>query len=59
MKEEDKNSKFFHRTIKIHNTRNKILMLQNEEGAMIENYNQVESTATNFIANLFTEPNPL
>lgn len=33
MKEGDKNTQFFHRTIKVHNARNKILRLQNEEGA--------------------------
>lgn len=42
MKEGDKNTKFFHRTTKVHNARNKILRIQTDEGVMIEDYKQVQ-----------------
>lgn len=58
MKEGDKNTQFFHRTVRMYNARNKILRLQNEDGNTIEDYNQVQQTAINFFQNLFTEPSP-
>lgn len=52
MKEDDRNTKFFHKTIKVHNGRNKILRLQNEEGIMIEDYSQVQAMAADFFEKL-------
>lgn len=56
MKEGDKNTKFFHRSVKVHNAINKILRLQNEEGDIIEDYDIVETTAMAYFEKLFTEP---
>lgn len=46
MKERDKNTSFFHRTTNVHNAHNKILRLQNEEGVIVEDYDQVKYCAT-------------
>lgn len=51
-----KNTIFFHRSVKAHSARNKILRLQNEDGEMIENYDQVKDMATYFFKKLFFEP---
>lgn len=58
MKEGDRNIKFFHSFVKMHHDRNKILKLQNDDGTMIEDYNQVQDIATKFFENLFTDPFP-
>lgn len=44
--------------MKVHNIRNKIRRLQNEEGVMIEEYNQVKELSIYFFENLFTDPSP-
>lgn len=58
MKEGDKNTNFFHRTVKVHNARNKILRLSNENGDIIEDYSMIETEVTIYFEKLFTEPNP-
>lgn len=56
MKEWDKNTNFFHRTVKVHNSSNKILRLQNYIGEMIEDYGQVQDMVIEFFKNLFAAP---
>lgn len=57
MKEGNKNTKFFHRTVKVHNARNKIIELSNENGDIIEDYSMIEIEATTCFEKLFIEPN--
>lgn len=62
LKEGDKNTKFFHRSVKTHRARNKILRLQMEDGAWTKDYEEVKNLAVNYFENfenLFTEPNTL
>lgn len=54
MKEGDKNTSFFHRTVKVHNTRNKILTFQRDDGMTIEKYSQVQDMVIEFFKNLFS-----
>lgn len=58
MKEGDKNSHFFHRSVKAHIARNKILWLQDENGSWTSDYEEVKILTVNFFENLFKEPNP-
>lgn len=57
MKEEDKNTQFFHRTVRMHNARNKILRLQNEDGNTIEDYNKFnKQPSTSFKTSSLNHP---
>lgn len=55
LKDGDKNIAFFHRTLKIHHTRNKILTLTTNEGIKLTEYEDVKQEAIQFYQNLFTE----
>lgn len=59
MEERDRNTQFFHRTIKTHTTRNKIIRLQDGFRNWTEDYEEVKNLAVNFFESLFTEPNPI
>lgn len=58
MKEGDKNTQFFHRTVKAHTARNKILRLQKSDDTWTQDCDEVKNLAVNFFESLFTEPNP-
>lgn len=57
MKEGDKNTQFFHRFVKTHIARNKILRLLHDDGSWTKDYEEIKSLAVNFFQSLFTEPN--
>lgn len=57
MKKGDRNSQFFHRTIKVHTAKNKILRLQDDNGIWTKNYEEVKDLAIGFFSNLFSETN--
>lgn len=58
MKEGDKNTQFFHRLVKVHTVRNKILRLQTDEGNWTNDYEEVKVLTVKFFENLFSESNP-
>ncbi|KAL3514107.1 hypothetical protein ACH5RR_026824 [Cinchona calisaya] len=53
----DKNTRFFHQKVQIHNAKNIIISLTNDQGDLITNYDQVKKCAINFYESLFWESN--
>ncbi|CAA7023627.1 unnamed protein product [Microthlaspi erraticum] len=58
LKEGDRNTKFFHTTIKLRKARNRITKLKRGDGSWAETEEDIERVATDYLQNLFTSSHP-
>jgi exonuclease III len=59
MKEGDKNTRFFHECVKQRRRRNYISQIEDEDGRMRVDQNEVEQAFSSYFQNLFTSSNPV
>ncbi|GAA0148044.1 hypothetical protein LIER_36641 [Lithospermum erythrorhizon] len=56
-KDEDANTKLFHNSMRVNQSRNLITRIEDDQGRMIDEYEHVKLTAINFYKGLFAEQN--